>query len=243
MQFLWRFFVIGARVLALAVFASQFQIWVFVIVGVHWIAMVTWIQLQRAKFCQAGPAWQEVCFSMVAATIHIFCFFNLKEGHTRLRYAVYYFIIYTENMIMALLWYMVTQTQEFWYHIPCMVMILLGFIVGVVLQIIYYLKFHPNNKITGKEIKFWVPCGDLQCMGGQASAPGSPLQFSRSKSLRRSTRVPMQGNKMRGKHCHHRHRDLDLNGYPGMPLRREHTVPLLNPSTPERHNTFWNHYY
>ena len=180
-QFLWLFFVISARVLALALFASQFQIWVFVVIGIHWVAMVTWIQFQRAKFCEAGPAWQELSFSMVAAVIHILCFFNLKEGHTRLRYATYYFLMYIENMVLALLWYLSTQTQEYWYQIPCMVMIHLGFIVGVVLQIIYYLKFHPNNKIPGKEIKLWIPCSELQHMG--RSAPETSPQFTRGKKL------------------------------------------------------------
>ncbi len=34
--FMWRFFTIGARVTALALFASHFEHWVLVVMGAHW---------------------------------------------------------------------------------------------------------------------------------------------------------------------------------------------------------------
>ena len=88
---------------------------------------------------------------------HTLCVFEIGQENTRLRYAILHCIMYVENIVMAVLFYTATPTQEFWYGIPCMVAILLGYIVGVFFQVVFYLRCHPYQKV-----KCYVPCADLQ---------------------------------------------------------------------------------
>ena len=150
-QFVWRFFTIGARVLAMALFATQFTYWVFVLVGCHWIVMIVWVLLQRTHFC--NTKCQEYIFNVVSATIYIFCYLNLIEGHTRLRYLFYYTLVYCENLFMILGWWMYAHTESKWYINPAIALVCAGFFIGIAFQLLYYTMFHPNNYPPYKEQK------------------------------------------------------------------------------------------
>ena len=41
--FLWHFFIIGTRVVAIAMFASYFKYYVFIVVTAHYICMLVWL--------------------------------------------------------------------------------------------------------------------------------------------------------------------------------------------------------
>jgi len=164
--FLWRIFTVGARVLSFALFASCFEHWVFVIIGSHYCIMLAWILLQNTKFCT--NKCEELFFNLVAAAISVFCFFNLVEGHTRVRYLLFYSLVYLENMAMIVAWYSVRAPElekTVWYTLPAMFVVLLLFFVGIALQLVYYLRCHPNNRpenhAVNGPIRFWVPCAEL----------------------------------------------------------------------------------
>ena len=42
-EFCWRFFVVAARVLSIALFATQFKFELFIFLGLHWLLMASWI--------------------------------------------------------------------------------------------------------------------------------------------------------------------------------------------------------
>ena len=44
-QLLWRLGTIGARCLALALYASAYKAWLLLFGFMHWICMITWIQV------------------------------------------------------------------------------------------------------------------------------------------------------------------------------------------------------
>jgi len=160
--FIWRVLVIGPRVLAFAVFASCTQYSLFVLCGIHWVVMLVWIVMQHTKFCSTKI--QEYCFNAVAAFICIFDFFNVIEGHTRLRYVIYYSIMYCENVAMVIVWYFYQSTASGWYLVSVIVIIVAIFWVGILVQIVYYLAFHPNNKqpyASEKRIRICVPWSEL----------------------------------------------------------------------------------
>ena len=175
LQFLWHFFTIGARIIAIAMFASYFKAWIFVLAGAHWCAMLVWILIQSTSFCDTKCA--EFFFNVVAALVYVFCYFNLTEGHTRLRYLFYYTIVYSENAAMILVWYIFTQTLDIWYHSYAMVAVLAGFFIGIFFQVVYYLKYHPNNLPPcdkNRRIRLWVPLDEL--VGDQSET--SELEMS-----------------------------------------------------------------
>jgi len=160
--FLWRVLVIGPRVLAFAVFASCTQFGLFVLCGIHWMLMLLWTLMQHTTFCSTKI--REYGFNAVAAFICIFDFFNLIEGHTRIRYVIYYFIVYCENVSMVIVWYFYRSTVAGWYLLPVIISVVALFWVGILVQVIYYLIFHPNNKppyASEKRIRVCVPLSEL----------------------------------------------------------------------------------
>jgi len=160
--FLWRVLVIGLRVLAFAVFASCTQLGLFVLCAIHWMLMLSWTLMQHTTFCSTKI--REFGFNAVAAFICIFDFFNLIEGHTRMRYVIYYFIVYCENVAMAVVWYCHQSSVAGWYRLPVIIFVVAVFWVGILVQIIYYLIIHPNNKppyASEKRIRVCVPLSEL----------------------------------------------------------------------------------
>lgn len=146
LQFFWRLFTIASRVLAMAAFASLFPHFLFAIIGAHWVLMFIWIWMQQTTFCGEKDGWDERIFDMVAAWIHIFCFFNVTEGRTRSRYLMYYAIVYVENAMMILVWFFTVTEGAIWYKEYCAYLVLGGFWVGIMFMLIYYWFFHPNKE-------------------------------------------------------------------------------------------------
>lgn len=161
-MFIWHILVIGPRVLAFSAFASCTQYGFFVLCGIHWVLMLMWILMQRTTFCSRKI--HEFCFDAVAAFICIFDFFNLIEGHTRVRYVIYYSLVYCENVAMVIVWYYYRSTTAGWYLVPVIVTIVAVFWLGILVQVIYYMAFHPNNRppyAPEKRIRICVPLSEL----------------------------------------------------------------------------------
>ncbi|CAD5117922.1 DgyrCDS6667 [Dimorphilus gyrociliatus] len=168
LQFGWRYFTIGTRVLAMALFASAFTWYIFVFCGVHYVIVLTWILYQNTSFFQDEKGERRRCaeffFDVVVAWIHLYCFFNVTEGHTRLRYAMFYTLVYIENLILTFFWFISSQTNDLPYHLPALLVVVLGFWIGITFMLLYYLRFHPNDYPLvheGKKIRCWIPCSEL----------------------------------------------------------------------------------
>ena len=166
LMFFWHVFIIASRVLALALFAAQFTFWVAVLAGAHFFIMLLWILWQRTQFC-GGHRCQEFFFNVTIAAMYIFTYLNLQEGHTRLSYIFYYATVYFENCIMILTWYMFSHTELTW-SVPCaIVLVVVGFLIGVTFQLIYYLCAHPNNFAPvqplhpHKRIRLCLSCNEM----------------------------------------------------------------------------------
>jgi XK-related protein len=160
LMFLWRIFTVGARVLALALFASCFVWQMFIVAGIHWLIMFVWIYVQKTKFCRTKI--EELFFDMVAACINIFDFFNLIEGHTRMRCLAYYGLVYAENAVMIVLYYVNSPNSQ-WYSYISMIAVLGLFFFGILLQLVYYFVYHPNNysKDNKQHIKLCLTFNEL----------------------------------------------------------------------------------
>ncbi|XP_059376951.1 XK-related protein 6-like isoform X1 [Carassius carassius] len=143
----WRLFTISSRVLSFALFASIFHIYFGIFVVVHWCAMAFWIVHGGTDFCMSK--WEEVLFNMVVGIVYIFCWFNVKEGRTRFRMVIYYFVVLAENTVLTCLWYAyrdpVTTDS---YAVPVLCGVYLTFASGVVFMGIYYGFLHPMGPKT-----------------------------------------------------------------------------------------------
>nr|CAB3263177.1 uncharacterized protein LOC104265836 [Phallusia mammillata] len=143
LQTVWRVAMVAGRIIAIVLFATVFQEWTLLILGVHWLIMTAWVVAQDTDFCNSW--WEERLFNTVIGFIYIFCFFNMKEGRSRFRAIFYYIVVLTENTVMILLWWP-QRTEGMWYNIPALFAVWGGFILGISSMLLYYKYFHPASK-------------------------------------------------------------------------------------------------
>ncbi|RUS70433.1 hypothetical protein EGW08_021809 [Elysia chlorotica] len=149
--FIWRASEIGGRVLSIAMFASVFKLWVFGPLVFHWLFVSGWLMMQRTTFYKNKCL--EKVFNVICGYVMVFCFLNLREGQTRFRFILFYFVVYTESFFMLAFWFRFTQDLGAWFHIWGFVVVLVLFVVHIVFQLLYYRFFHPT-----KNIKTCLPC-------------------------------------------------------------------------------------
>ncbi|XP_072044790.1 XK-related protein 6-like [Amphiura filiformis] len=143
-RYIWRVSMITSRVTAMALFALQFEFYIFPAIAFHWALMTVWLISQKTEFCETKT--EERLFCGVIAVVHIFCFFNMKEGQTRQRMAVYYILVLFENSVMAGLWYYYSGMYiNHNYGIMALSFVWAGFFIGILTMMIYYGCFHPNH--------------------------------------------------------------------------------------------------
>ncbi|MEE6463969.1 hypothetical protein FKM82_006116 [Ascaphus truei] len=148
-QFCWHFFTIAARVITFALFASVFQLYFGIFIVLHWCIMTFWIVHCETEFCITK--WEEIVFDMVVGIIYIFSWFNVKEGRTRCRLFIYYFVILLENTALSTLWYMYKAPQILdAFAIPALCVVFSSFLTGIVFMLMYYAFFHPNGPRFGQ---------------------------------------------------------------------------------------------
>ena len=177
-----------SRVFALALFAHAYGAFVFVIVGVHLIAVGTGILHQQTTFCAdvtqtpQKPRWYlEIPFDVLASFVYVFVYFNLKAGQTRYQNVVFHLLTFVENVIMISLFY-VNQPQ-LWYSPAVLAGVIGLYLLGLLLMVMYYVIFHP----TKTKDWYWIgiPKGWL-CWNGNLTLEGR----NRSKQSRE---VPITG--------------------------------------------------
>ncbi|GFR82256.1 XK-related protein [Elysia marginata] len=149
--FIWRASEIGGRVLSIAMFASVFKLWVFGPLVFHWLFVSVWLMMQRTTFYKNKCL--EKVFNVICGYVMVFCFLNLREGQTRFRFILFYFVVYTESFFMLAFWFRFTTDLGAWFHIWGFVVVLVLFVVHIVFQLLYYRFFHPTGNI-----KTCLPC-------------------------------------------------------------------------------------
>lgn len=144
-MFLWEFFSMAARMIALALFTSAFVRYVGFVCLTHWLLMTTWIYSMKTSFC--NTKCEELGFNAVLGVIFIFCYFNPIDTPTRFRYLMFYTFMFFENSAFMILWSKQVTYQR-WIvdlalstHYTC-------FFLGIVIMLIYYRYFHPTGGIS-----------------------------------------------------------------------------------------------
>ena len=173
-QLLWRASMVTSRVLAMVLFASYFQQWLFVAVGAHWIIMTMWLICQRTRFCTDDDGKEHPCreklFCGVIGFMYIFCFFNTREGMTRKRIVLFYSVILVENSLLVSMWYPHRTFQGIMAFVA-LGMVWGGMALGVLCMVLYYRFYHPSLLVQGiclqkrtfdfegQRTQTWLCCG------------------------------------------------------------------------------------
>ncbi|XP_078092198.1 XK-related protein 7 [Mustelus asterias] len=149
-QILWHLFTIAARVIAFSLFASVFQLYFGIFIVSHWCIMTFWIIHGETDFCMSK--WEEIIYNMVVGIIYIFCWFNVKEGRTRCRMLIYYFITFCENAALTVLWYLYRDSRTTDFEALIIVCVVFSsFALGIFFMFIYYGALHPNGPMFGSQ--------------------------------------------------------------------------------------------
>ncbi|XP_037136152.1 XK-related protein 7-like [Syngnathus acus] len=155
-QILWHLFTIGARTVAFALFASVFQLYFGIFIVSHWCIMTFWIIQGETDFCMSK--WEEIIYNMVVGIIYIFCWFNVKEGPSRLRMTVYYTVTLAENVALTAAWYTYRgpHTSDS-YALVVVCLVACSFALGTFFMLVYYCWLHPDGPVLGTN---WGGCVD-----------------------------------------------------------------------------------
>nr|KAG5705304.1 hypothetical protein BaRGS_010755 [Batillaria attramentaria] len=181
---LWRAFETGGRVLCIAMFASAFDFWLFGILLFHWVVTSGWLMNQRTTFYK--NKYLEKAFNIICGYVMLFCFLNLREGHTRYRFLVFYLIFYIENFFMLAFWFRFTRDLGAWFHIWGFITVLIFFVLHVIFQLLFYTFFHPTQAIP-----YCLPCDSYTLYAsvcydvqpGEDHAVGSPKKRYTSREM------------------------------------------------------------
>ena len=147
-QFFWRFFMIGSRVLALALFSSRYKWQIAIVCLVHWLMSFAWILSMNTCFCK--NRCEEIGYNALLAVMFIFCYFNPIDSPTRWRYTIYYVTIFIENSILLLLFYIHPDASQLWFRLPAIIGHYSAFFLGLICMILYYSLFHPSLSLKKK---------------------------------------------------------------------------------------------
>nr|XP_056702396.1 XK-related protein 8 [Euleptes europaea] len=143
--FLWNFLLVCPRILSLALFTALFPSYIFLhFLGV-WLAMFLWVSLQGTDFMEhAGFEW---LYRAVVAVILYFCWFNIAEGKTRYRCAIYYTFLALDSALLTFFW--VWYNRPLSWDSPVQYALLAAvpcYILGILLRCIYYQSCHPTRQ-------------------------------------------------------------------------------------------------
>ena len=156
LQIVWRMSMVASRVVALVLFASYYSTWLFVVMAAHWFLMTAWLVCQKTRFCVDDDGRNHFCreylFDSIIGFVYIFCFFNIKDGMTRIRVIPYYVIMLCENTVFIVMWYPF-RTLYGDIETASLSVVWGGFGLGVICMLSYYRFYHPSLPVKGICVK------------------------------------------------------------------------------------------
>lgn len=156
---LWNLGMTISRGIAISLFASEYSYYVFIPGAMHYLIMLYWLYRQdtyimKSEFADFSVVRKKkknrICYNygieFLAAAFNIFFLFKLFSGDSILYSTAFYTLVFMENALMISLWYVhVDYKLELWYQEAAPVAVLMSFIIGLCLLLIYYVYFQPKD--------------------------------------------------------------------------------------------------
>uniref|UniRef100_A0A672HH29 XK-related protein n=1 Tax=Salarias fasciatus TaxID=181472 RepID=A0A672HH29_SALFA len=172
--FLWNLVLISSRLVALALFASVLPCFIFTHFLCSWMIFffLAWRWLYRAT----------------VALVWYFNWFNVVEGKTRYTTTAYHLFILADMAVLSGVWCwkMSTDPPEFEVPLPYAAVtvgcVLLVYILGLVLKVLYYKWFHPNvgkEELKGDGAEAVMVSDEVDSMSRSIEAPPQPEPYNR----------------------------------------------------------------
>ncbi|XP_053494828.1 XK-related protein 8-like [Ictalurus furcatus] len=216
LYFLWNLFLIGPRVVCVSLFASVLPCYIAAHFLSLWTLLVLWAWWQKTDYM--GTKAGEWLYRATVALIWYFSWFNVAEGNTKLRGIIYHMVIGVDTMLLLGLWWWRRSVESARLGpLPInpyllIVMLIIIYIIGVLLKLVYYWKFNPDqglplDKKTEKSLVFLADvhhtetCIEVINSEGmrvvtEISKPITVPEYDRSLVLPQSTGVQERRRKM-----------------------------------------------
>ncbi|XP_056273912.1 XK-related protein 8.3 [Pseudoliparis swirei] len=166
--FLWNLLLIAPRVAAVALFAAALSGYA---AAAHflalWAVFALWARRQGTDFMDSVGG--ERLYRATVGLIWYFSWFNVAEGRTRSRGAIYHAFMAADGAILLTSWWCYRdpiQTEP--YALALVVALPLVYLLGLLLKALYYCRFHP---------KLWRPPPPAREPGRPDDLPDAPASF------------------------------------------------------------------
>ncbi|XP_077052812.1 XK-related protein 8-like [Siphateles boraxobius] len=144
--FLWNLLLIIPRVTALALFCSVLPCYIIAHFLSLWMLLVLGVWSQKTDHMES-PGW-EWLYRATVGLIWYFSWFNVSTGSMKLKTILYYGVMGLDTMMLLGFWcWKVFEYTGCWRSLNPYIAIptlLVLYIAGILLKIIYYKWFHPN---------------------------------------------------------------------------------------------------
>lgn len=86
-------------------------------------------------------------FYSIFGTVYIFTIVTLVEGRTLLKYVFFYIVLFVENTVANIVWYVNADDdlQHKIFYKPIVYLNIIPFFAGLIFMLLYYKVFHPST--------------------------------------------------------------------------------------------------
>lgn len=145
--FTWRVCEVAPRIIVIALLAAQCGYIMFIIVGIHWVAMSVSVWLQGTCTSRNGSKRPKkiIVLSILLGYSSLFCYLNVFDGKTRYKAIYHYSITFTENIIVLTLWGYFTEHKHDFVYFAMIGITSVLMCIQLIIQILYFNIFHPST--------------------------------------------------------------------------------------------------
>jgi hypothetical protein len=164
-RLVWRFGEITSRILCLTLFGTIYFFWIFLILGLHGLIMFICLCTNFGLFDNEGsPKTTEVLKKVMISFMYIFCFINFGTENTTFRYAFFYLVMFLENIVISIVWYLHSDTFISIFDKNVFLLIAAcSFILGMVGLVLYKNCFHSVPLFDSEKEHFYENEGCINC--------------------------------------------------------------------------------
>ena len=160
-RIIWRLCELTSRILVLALFAGLHSFWILLVLGLHWLTMFTWSLTEHIVFTSTGITLKAFKNALISSYIYVFCYVNMNQRKSRLRFILFYLIMLVENTILMVLWFLFDGRISL--HVPMAIVIGSAHLLALISAVLYYNCFHVKSAQVvqrGAEVMYMQPCVD-----------------------------------------------------------------------------------
>nr|XP_015838073.1 PREDICTED: XK-related protein 4 [Tribolium castaneum] len=143
---MWHFSVVGSRIAGVGAVAAFWPTHTKIMTVIHWTLMTTWLlnTTEPTQFSNFNNFWHFM-FCSVFGAVYFFNPVNLENQPTRAKYRWFYLIMFVENVVANVGWFVEDNEVTLVWKIAFVTFNKILFAFGIGFMLIYYVKFHPSQ--------------------------------------------------------------------------------------------------